>query len=193
VSLPAPRPALTGLRLLTLAFAGGAFLVGLGASPASATVTGGCQGSGTIGANHYDAAQLDPANPITVPDQADVAYQGSVPLPAGTDRAYSGHIDLQLPLGGSVTVADWSGTSKKTADSGTHHYSVPSIVPRGITVRADGTHTQAGLPAPCTGAFSVKLAGGPLDSPIPTAAALGGTLLAGAALLSAAFPKGVKP
>jgi hypothetical protein len=180
-------------RLGALVLVGGALFVALLASPASATVTGGCQGSGTIGTNHYDAAALDPNNPITIPDAADVAYQGSVPLPAGTDRAYAGHIDLQLPLGGSVTVADWSGSSKKVGDSGTHHYSIPAIVPRGITVRADGTHTQTGLPAPCTGAFSVKLEGGPLDSPLPTAAALGGTLIAGAALVSAAFPKGVKP
>ena len=60
-------------------------------------------------------------------------------------------------------------------------------------IRADGSHSQSGLPAPCTGAFSVKLEGGPLDSPLPTAAALGGTLIAGAALISAAFLKGVKP
>jgi hypothetical protein len=39
----------------------------------------------------------------------------------------------------------------------------------------------------------VKLEGGPLDSPVPTAAALGGTLIAGAALASAAFPMGAKP
>ena len=181
-------------RLGALALVGGALFVALLSSPASASVTGGCQGSGTIGANHYDAAALDPANPITIPDQADVAYQGSVPLPAGTtDRAYSGHIDLQLPLGGHVTVASWSGSSKKVADSGSYHYSVPAVVPRGMTVRADGSHSQTGLPAPCTGAFSVKLAGGPLDSPLPTAAALGGSLIAGAALVSAAFPKGVKP
>jgi len=123
-----------------------------------------------------------------------VAYEGSVPLPPGTaDRAYSGRIDLALPLGGHVTVADWSGSSKKVADSGTYHYSVPAIVPRGMTVRADGIHRQDGLPAPCTGAFSVQLDGGPLDSPLPTAAALGGTLLTGAALASAAFPKGGKP
>jgi hypothetical protein len=177
--------------LLTLACAGGAFFVGL-ASPASATVTGGCQGSGTIAGTTYDAAALDPASPITIPDQADVAYQGSVPLPAGTDRAYSGHIDLKLPLGGSVTVADWSGTSQKTGDSGTFHYSVPSVVPRGVTIPADGSHTQAGMAAPCTGAFSIKLDGGPLDSPVPTGAAVGGTLIAGAALVSAAFPKGGK-
>ena len=180
-------------RLAALTFVGGGLFVALLSTPASATVSGGCQGSGTIGANHYDAAALDPSNPITIPEEADVTYQGSVPLPAGTDRAYSGKIDLQLPLGGSVTVADWSGTSKKVSDSGTHHYSVPSIVPRGVTIRADGTHTQAGLAAPCTGAFSVKLEGGPLDSPVPTAAALGGTLVAGAALFSAAFPKGAKP
>lgn len=180
-------------RLATLTLAGGGLLVALLSTPASATVTGGCQGSGTIGANHYDAATLDPAEPITIPEEADVAYQGSAPLPGGTDRAYSGKIDLQLPLGGSVTVADWSGTSKEVADAGTHHYSVPSIVPRGVTIRADGTHSQSGLAAPCTGAFSVQLEGGPLDSPVPTAAALGGTLVAGAALFSAAFPKGAKP
>ena len=182
-------------RLAALTLVGGAlFLTFLSLStPASATVTGGCSGSGTIGANQYDAAALDPADPITIPEEADVAYQGSVPLPAGTDRAYSGQIDLQLPLGGSVTVADWSGTSKKVGGAGTYHYSVPSIVPRGVTIRADGTHSQAGLAAPCTGAFAVKLEGGPLDSPVPTAAALGGTLIAGAALASAAFPKGAKP
>jgi hypothetical protein len=32
-----------------------------------------------------------------------------------------------------------------------------------------------------------------MDSPVPTAAAVGGTLAAGAALVSAAFPKGAKP
>lgn len=180
-------------RLAVLTLVGGGLFVALLSTPASATVTGGCQGSGTIGADHYDAATLDPADPITIPEEADVAYQGSVPLPGGTDQAYSGKIDLQLPLGGSVTVADWSGTSKKVSDAGTHHYSVPSIVPRGVTIRADGTHSHGGLAAPCTGAFSVKLEGGPLDSPVPTAAALGGTLVAGAALLSAAFPKGAKP
>jgi hypothetical protein len=163
-------------------------------SPASASVTGGCQGAGTIGSNRYEAAALDPANPITVPAEADVAYEGSVPLPAGgTERAYSGQIELQLPLGGRVTVADWSGSTKKVADSGVYHYSIPAIVPHGITIRADGTHSQDGLPAPCTGAFSVTLPGGPLDSPVPTATALGGTLLSGAALTSAAFAKGGKP
>jgi hypothetical protein len=184
---------------VTLALAGGGLLVAVAlyASPAAAaaaSAAGGCQGAGTIGGTRYDAASLDPAKPITIPEQADVAYEGSVPLPAGTtDRAYSGHIDLALPLGGHVTVADWAGSSKKVADSGAYHYSVPALVPRGVTIRADGTHTQTGLPAPCTGAFSVKLEGGPLDSPVPTAGALGGTLLTGAALFSAAFPKGGKP
>jgi len=181
-------------RLAALAFVGGGLCVALLSTPASATVTGGCSGSGTIGADHYDAATLDPSDPITIPEEADVAYQGSVPLPPGdTDRAYSGKIDLQLPLGGSVTVADWSGASKEVGDAGTHHYSVPSIVPRGVTIHADGTHNHADLAAPCTGAFAVKLDGGPLDSPVPTAAALGGTVIAGAALASAAFPKGAKP
>ncbi len=183
-----------GRRLLPLALAGGALLVVLSANPAAAIVTGGCAGAGTIGTNRYDAATLDPAKPITVPEEGDVAYEGSVPLPAGdTERAYSGKIELQLPLGGSVAVADWSGSSKKVADNGVHHYSIPALVPRGITVRADGTHSQDGLAAPCTGAFSIALEGGPLDSPVPTAAALGGTLIAGAALASAAFPKGGKP
>jgi len=192
--LPPSGPLHKGRRLVPLALAGGALLVALFSSPAAATVTGGCTGAGTIGTNRYDAATLDPANPITVPEEADVAYEGSVPLPAGnTDRAYSGKIELQLPLGGSVTVADWSGSSKKVADSGVHHYSIPALVPRGITVRADGTHSQDGLAAPCTGAFSIALDGGPLDSPVPTAAALGGTLLAGAAVTSAAFAKGGKP
>ena len=181
-------------RLAALAVLGGALFVTVLSTPAFATVTGGCQGSGTIGASHYDAAALDPADPITIPDEADVAYQGSVPLPPGTvDRAYSGKIDLQLPLGGGVTVADWSGSSKKVADAGSYHYSVPAVVPRGVTIRAEGTHSQTGLAAPCTGAFAVKLDGGPLDSPAPTAAALGGTVIAGAALASAAFPKGAKP
>ena len=178
-------------RLVPLAVAGGALLVVPTANPAAATVTGGCAGAGTIGTTRYDAAALDPAEPITVPEEGDVAYEGSVPLPGGTDRAYSGSIALQLPIG-SVTVADWSGSSAKVADSGVHHYSIPALVPRGITVRVDGTHSHDGLAAPCTGAFAIALDGGPLDSPVPTAAALGGTLIAGAALASAAFPKGAK-
>ncbi len=181
-----------GRRLVPLL--GGAVLVALAGTPAFATVTGGCQGAGTINGTRYDAAALDPDDPINIPEEADVAYDGSVPLPPGTtDRAYSGKVDLQLPLGGSVTVADWGGSSKQVASGGVHHYSVPDIVPRGITVRADGTHSHAGLPAPCTGAFSVTLDGGPLDSPLPTAAAAGGTIISGAALAMAAFPKGGKP
>src|SRR4051794_11666019 len=102
--MSAPLAVQEDIRVCTpsrsLALLGGALFVSLLAGPAAATVTGGCEGSGTIGTNHYDAAALDPANPITIPDNAHVAYQGSVPLPAGTtDRAYSGHIDLQLPLG----------------------------------------------------------------------------------------------
>ncbi|MGH8975444.1 MAG: hypothetical protein ACRD0C_19840 [Acidimicrobiia bacterium] len=182
-----------GRRLVALTFAGGTLAL-LCASPASATVTGGCQGSGTINGTLYDAAALDPATPITIPDEADVNYAGSVPLPPGTtDRTHSGKVDLQLPLGGSVTVADWGGSSKEVSAAGVHHYSIPSVVPRGITVRADATHNHAGLSAPCTGAFSIKLEGGPLDSPLPTAAAAGGTIISGAALAKAAFPKGGKP
>jgi hypothetical protein len=104
-----------------MTFAGGT-LVLLLATPASATVTGGCQGSGTINGTHYDDAALDPAQPITIPDETDVNYDGSVPLPPGTNnRAYSGKVDLQLPLGGSVTVADWGGSSKKVGAAGGSH------------------------------------------------------------------------
>lgn len=181
-------------RLVALALAGGAFFVALAASPAHATVTGGCQGAGTINGTRYDAAALDPNSPITIPEEADVAYEGSVPLPAGDqDRAYSGKINLKLPLGASVTVADWSGTSKKVADSGVYHYKIPSVVPRGITIAADGMHTHEGMSAPCQGQFSIRLEGGPFDSPAPTAAALGGTFMTGALLFMAGRPKGAKP
>ncbi len=139
-------------------------------------------------------ATLDPDDPITIPETGDVAYQGSVPLPAGdAQRAYSGKVTLKLPFGASIAAADWSGTTAKVADSGVHDYSVPAFVPRGTIFRADGSHSQDGLPAPCTGAFSFKVQGGPFDSPVPTIAALGGTLLTGAALGSAAFAKGAKP
>jgi hypothetical protein len=175
----------------TTALAGAGLLLVLWATPAAATVTGGCQGAGTLDGTRYEAAALDPAKPITIPEQADVSYEGSVPLPASdTERAYSGQIDLALPLGGGVTVASWSGSTKGVADSGVHHYSIPSIVPRGVTVQASGVHNHDGLSAPCTGSFAVTLAGGPLDSPVPTAAAVGGTLVSAAALASAARPKG---
>jgi hypothetical protein len=181
-------------RFTTAALVSGGLLVVLWAAPASATVTGGCQGAGTLQGTRYDAAALDPAKPITIPEEADVSYEGSVPLPASdTERAYSGKIDLALPLGGGVTVADWSGETTQVADSGVHHYSIPAIVPRGVTVQASGVHNHDGLSAPCTGSFSVTLAGGPLDSPVPTAAALGGTLVSAAALATAARPKGMKP
>ncbi|MGH9040211.1 MAG: hypothetical protein ACRDZ3_08270 [Acidimicrobiia bacterium] len=181
-------------RLLPLALAGGALMVTLTASPALGAITGSCQGAGTIGGTRHDAAALDPDVPISVPEEADVAYEGSVSLPAGdADRAYSGKIDLQLPLGNSVTVADWSGSSALVSKSGTYHYSIPAIVPRGIKVQAAGTHAHDELPAPCLGTFSIKLEGSPLDSPAPTAAAAAGTLATGAALATAARPKGGKP
>ncbi|MGH8994374.1 MAG: hypothetical protein ACRDZ7_22930 [Acidimicrobiia bacterium] len=181
-------------RLVPVVMAGGALMVALSATPALGAVTGGCQGAGTIAGTRHDAATLDPDNPISIPEEADVAYEGSVPLPAGdTDRTYSGKIDLQLPLGNSVTVADWSGSSKLVSKAGTYHYSIPAIVPRGIKVTADGTHSHDGLPAPCMGTFSIQLEGGPLDSPAPTAAAAAGTLATGAALITAARPKGGRP
>lgn len=180
-------------RLLRWVFAGGVLLVIASPAPASATVTGGCQGAGTINGTRHDAAALDPDDPIRIPTEADVAYEGSVPLPAGdAERAHSGQVKLKLPLGGSVTVADWSGVSKEVVDAGVYHYDIPAIVPRGVTVKATGTHNHEGLSAPCTGAFAIELEGGPLDSPVPTAVAAAGTILSGAALARAAFPKGVK-
>jgi hypothetical protein len=185
---------LTRRSLRAAILAGGTVLMALWASPASATVTGGCQGSGTLNGTTYNAGMLDPDKPITIPEEGDVSYQGSVPLPAGdTDRAYSGKIDLALPLGGGVTVADWSGSSKKVSESGVHHYSVPALVPRGVTVQASGVHNHDGLSQPCRGKFSVTLDGGPLDSPVPTAAAAGGTIITGAALAMAGRLKGVMP
>lgn len=181
-------------RLLPLALAGGALVVTLTASPALGAVTGDCTGSGTIGGTRHDAVQLDPDNPITIPEEADVAYEGSVGLPADdTERKYSGKIELLLPLNKSVTVADWSGSSKLVSAADTYHYSVPAIVPRGITVQAEGTHNHDGLPESCMGNFSIKLDGSPLDSPAPTAAAAAGTIATGAALATAARPKGGKP
>lgn len=181
-------------RLVPLALAWGTLLAAWSASPAAGTATGGCQGAGTIGSTRHSAAELDPARPVTVPDEADVAYEGSVPLSAdGTVRAHSGRVDLRLPLGASVTVADWSGSSGEVGAAGVHHYTVPAIVPRGVVVPVDVTHRHEGLTAPCTGAFAIQLEGGPLDSPVPTGVAVGGTLLSGAALVSAVLHKGGRP
>jgi hypothetical protein len=176
-----------------LILAGGALVGVLSASPAWAGVTGGCQGVGTIEGTRYDAAVLDPSDPITIPESGDVGYEGSVPLSTGdTPRAYSGSISLDLPLGASITVADWSGSSEKVAaDPGTHHYSIPSIVPRGVTVHGSGSHQHEGLSDPCKGSFAIKLAGGPLDSPVPTATAAVGTIGFAALLFRAARPKGI--
>lgn len=159
-------------------------------TPAGATLTGPCEGTGTIEGTTYNPRNLPGV--VELPEEADVAYAGSITAGAG-ERSHHGFVAVDLPLPfGSWTVADW-GTDKtvETSDSGTHHYSAPAVVPRGVEVEVFGEHVDTA--GTCVGSARVKLRGGPLDSPLPTAVAGAGTLASLAGVIAAAMAKGGKP
>lgn len=159
-------------------------------SVAGATLTGPCEGTGTIEGTTYDPRNLPGV--VELPDEADVAYAGSIQAGPG-ERSHHGFVavDLPWPLS-SWTVADW-GTDKTvaTSDSGTHHYNAPAVVPRGVEVEVFGEHVDTA--GTCAGSARVKLDGGPLDSPAPTAIAGVGTLASLAGVVAAGMAKGGKP
>lgn len=172
-ALPSRRVWATALVLTLLA---GMVLVQ--SRPASASVTGGCDGSADFASDAAGAYGPDNdtrGNPIVVPKAQNetVTWTGSVP---GDNRDFGG--DVEIRIGPTyVIVADWglpnydgSNVDDQRSDDGTYNMeefwaSIPGgrNVAQGI-YEARAIHNAAGVD--CVANFFVKFEGNALESPV---------------------------
>jgi hypothetical protein len=137
---------------------GGVVVVGV-APPAGASLTGGCQASGTQlqTGRSYNAVTTDFAK---IPRAGDVKWKGSVPVPA-TKRLAVGEVQVKFPWPvGDVEIGHWGKDGKKTgsnANQGTYHYDFPTLI-AGVKTLVHGRDQEpAGVL--CQGSVVVQIAG----------------------------------
>jgi hypothetical protein len=137
---------------------GGLAIVGP-ASPAGASLTGGCKASGTQvqTGTSYDATKTDFAK---IPRAGDVKWKGSVPVPP-TKRAAVGEVQVKFPWPvGDVEIGHWGKDGKQTgsnANAGTYHYDFPTVI-AGVKTLVHGRDQEpAGVL--CQGSVVVQIAG----------------------------------
>jgi len=160
------------------------------ASPAPAGLVepaGSCvvRASWTNGGFTVDSATADPNAVIVIPRADSVAWTAKLARPLlGTQRQISGSlaVDLPAPLG-TLVIDQWSGPSSKVTNSGVRTYDLPSLVPAGVVFKLRGDLHENGTMF-CTGTASLRIAGGPLRSPLAWIS-LGLTALFGVLLLLA--------
>ena len=157
------------------------------AVPASASLSGPCDGQGTFRSDGQ-VVNASTANKVTVAEQDTVDYEGRINT-SDTGRSHNGAIELDLPFPlPNVAVADWSTNSTDAnEDIGTYEYELPWYVPRGVEIPLEGFHNDTA--GNCKGSVTIEIAGGPLDSPAAIAAALLGTVFSGLGVFAAAKAK----
>jgi hypothetical protein len=145
-------------RLLGAVVFGG-FVVVVVAAPAGASLTGGCQASGTQlqSGKSYDAVTTDFAR---IPRTGDVKWKGSVPVPA-TKRLAVGEVQVKFPWPvGDVEIGHWGKDGKRTgsnANAGTYHYDFPVLI-AGVKTLVHG-RDQEPTGVLCQGSVVVQVAG----------------------------------
>lgn len=165
----------------------GATAVGLlsVASPASAVVTGPCDGSVTIGGVTYGPGNDTEDNPIVIPEDRSglvADWEGTTGVPI---RDHVGTVGIVVGPS-TIEIAPWSGANAddETEASGSYSFdSLPSFVSN-LTGIYEVTATHAGTGGSCSGSVMILMEGNPLTTPVG-AASVGGTLLAGAGMLLA--------
>ena len=157
---------------------------------AHAGLNGNCEASGDFvdgtkadGPFTIDAKDVG-SETIVIPRSDAVNWSGAVEAPA-EERSYSGSISLKLPLGKTIEIDSWSGTSARESNSGTKEYDLPSAIPAGITYTVSGEHTEPGVT--CKGSVKVMIEGGTFDSPVAPGA-LGLTAATGIGMAFAIKP-----
>lgn len=164
------------------AVAAGVLLV---AAPASAVVTGPCDGSVTIGGVTYGPENDTEDDPIVIPEERSglvAEWEGTTGVPI---RDHVGSVGIVVGPS-TIEITHWSGANAEdeTAASGSYSLnSLPSMVAN-LTGIYEVTATHAGTGGSCSGSVMVLLEGNPLTTPVG-AASVGGTLLAGAGMLLA--------
>ena len=104
-------------------------------------------------------------------------------------RAHSGFVTVALPslvtaLGiDDPTIKTWNEEdSTSVADAGSITWDLPAVTPRGVEMTVSGAHNDP--LGSCTGAISVKLDGGLMDSVSGVATAVGAVVLGTLTLLT---------
>jgi hypothetical protein len=148
-------------------------------TPAHAVLNGPCFVQATVSGE--DNQPFDPIDPgaktgvYVVPITGSADYDGGIDVQVPEEgRPISGSVAVALPFGTSVNIKTWSDEdATRIADQGTVTWDLPGATPRGIEMTVSGSHSDL---APCSGAITVKLDGGLLDSAVGlvTAAATAG-------------------
>lgn len=177
-----------GARLAVLA---GALVLFSPAPPAAAELTGPCEAQGqwsdpsVNGGQPLDARTIGD-QVVTIPLSDTVAWSGSV-TPVQNPRSHRGSVSVDLPWPLSAyTIDSWSGNGSEVAKSGVEEYELPSLTPRGITFKVQGTHTEDGGLV-CTGYVNLQVTGSKLASPL-TYAAIAATAATGGAFAALVLP-----
>ena len=134
----------------------------LSAAGAGATVKGPCTAGGTIKGKTYDAT----AASVKIPRSGDVAWKGAINRGGSGTRPVEGKVYLKLPPPWSKVViadGDWDGPSSRNANSGTYHYSLPSVLV-GPKATLFGHHAERGAVV-CTGTIVVQFQGSVWSNP----------------------------
>lgn len=165
----------------------------LWAAPASANVTGPCDGSATIKGVTYTPNNDTPGNPVVIPNEKGVIVDWQGNTGGVVIKNHTGQIAVDVgPFG--VVVADWSGenANKETEKHGKYNlddaYDKLPVDLVGI-YRVSGFHHGEG--GACDGFVYVKIEGNPLST-VPGAGAAVLTLGMGALVLTAGKAKRVK-
>ena len=144
--------------------------------PVAAEVDGGCTGQASFPALGGRVYTAEDTGVLVVPIEDTVNYEGTVPVPEGTERTHSGEIRIDLPFFFDVfdpVVADWGTETDESSDADTYHYDIPDFVPRGVELRLYGEHNDE---VDCTGEVTIKLEGSVGDAPLGAAVAVVGTI-----------------
>lgn len=151
-------------------------LVGAGwtlgfAAPASADVSGPCDGKVTIDGVTYTPANDTAADPIVVPaDAATAEWEGTTGV-AITD--HTGRLGVVVGPG-SVPIASWSGENADLETSASGVYDIGDAraeLPVDLVGLYELTGTHSGSGGTCTGTAMVRIEGTPLTTPVGAAAA----------------------
>ena len=168
--------------LVAVASFGGIATVGFITMTASAgaSVDGGCTGQASFPELDGRVYTAEDTGVLVVPIEDTVTYEGTVPVPEGTERTHNGEIRIDLPLvfdAFDPVIADWGTETDASSDTGTYHYDIPDFVPRGVELRLYGEHNDE---VDCTGEVTIELEGGVGDAPLIPAVAVIGTVASGA-------------
>jgi hypothetical protein len=95
------------------------------------------------------------------------------------------NVKFPWPIG-NVAISSWGKTSDTHTNSGTYHYSVPSVL-AGLKIPLTGSHTEPGVA--CAGAVLLHFKGGGLSNPLAIGTFIL-TVISGAGLVLSFRPKG---